>query len=44
MLTHLRSIIQDETASAILEYGLLIAAVAALAIVSIQTFGWSLPR
>jgi len=36
--------IRDETASATLEYGLLIAAIAVLAIVSVETFVWSVPR
>ena len=40
MLTPLLSLIQDETASAPLEYGLLIAAIAVVAIVSIESFGW----
>jgi len=34
--------IQDETASATLEYGLLLAAIAVVAIVSIETFGWGI--
>ena len=42
MLTSLCLMIQDETGSATLEYGLLIAAIAVVAIVSIETFGWGI--
>lgn len=41
MLPPLRSMIQDESASTALEYGLLIASIAVVAIISVETFGWS---
>jgi Flp pilus assembly pilin Flp len=40
MLTPL-SLIRDETGSATLEYGLLVASIALVAIISVQTFGLS---
>ncbi len=33
--------LQDESASTALEYGLLIASIAVVAIISVETFGWS---
>jgi len=41
MLAPLWSMFRDETASATLEYGLLIAAIAMVAIISVETFGLS---
>jgi Flp pilus assembly pilin Flp len=41
MLTLLRSMIEEETGQATLEYGLLISCIALLAIISVETFGQS---
>jgi len=41
MLTLLRSMIEDETGHAMLEYGLLISCIALLALASVEVFGQS---
>jgi Flp pilus assembly pilin Flp len=41
MLTRLRSMIEDETGHAMLEYGLLISCIALVALVSVEVFGHS---